>query len=89
MTMNAMKTTPEKCRQALGLALPELAAAIGTYLPGQRVGSTVTTPFQWLKAASISALNGFAQSRQAAGAPPTMFEPTGTVPVAILEPQHP
>ena len=70
MTMNAIKTTPEERRQALGLALPELAAAVGTYLPWQRVGSTVTTSFQWFKAAGISALYGSVQSRQAAGGGP-------------------
>lgn len=98
MEINAIQTTPEERREATRLALPELPAAIGTSLPWQRVGVPIhtgllgkdLTTLQWDKAASISAMNGFAQSRQAAdGAAPTMFEAIGTVPVAILEPQHP
>ena len=46
MTSIANGKTPEQVLQALGLALPEPPAAVGAYLPWQRLGRIVTTSFQ-------------------------------------------
>ena len=46
MTTISEGNTPEQMLQALGLALPEPPAAVGAYLPWQRLGRIVTTSFQ-------------------------------------------
>lgn len=46
MTGNSNETTPEGVLLAMGLALPDPPAAVGAYLPWQRVGRIVTTSFQ-------------------------------------------
>jgi enamine deaminase RidA (YjgF/YER057c/UK114 family) len=46
MTSIAQGETPEQVLLALGLALPEPPAAVGAYLPWQRLGRIVTTSFQ-------------------------------------------
>lgn len=46
MTRIASETTPEGVLLAMGLALPDPPAAVGAYLPWQRLGRAVTTSFQ-------------------------------------------
>lgn len=46
MTGVAGDRTPEQVLEALGLTLPEPPAAVGAYLPWQRLGRVVTTSFQ-------------------------------------------
>ena len=46
MTACAGDRTPEQALRALGLALPDPPAAVGAYLPWQRLGRIVTTSFQ-------------------------------------------
>ena len=69
----------------------------GAYLPWRDgvhirtglIGKDLTT-LQSIVAPCICALNGFAQLLREAGAGPAYtFEPSGTVPVATLEPQYP
>lgn len=46
MIAGASDRTPEEVLQTLGLALPDPPAAVGAYLPWQRLGCIVTTSFQ-------------------------------------------
>ncbi len=46
MIAGASDRTPEEVLQELGLALPDPPAAVGAYLPWQRLGCIVTTSFQ-------------------------------------------
>lgn len=46
MTRMVTEKTPENALLAMGLALPEPPAAVGAYLPWQRLGRAVTTSFQ-------------------------------------------
>lgn len=56
MTVIESDETPEQRLQRLGLALPEPPAAVGAYLPWQRMGRIVTTSFQlpWQGAALVA-----------------------------------